>query len=194
MKRVALYARVSTIDKGQDVQTQLMPLRNYAEQQGREIFNEYIDHVSWWTEKRPWLDQLMIDAHEKKFDIVLVWRFDRMSRSTAHLINTLQTFKKLSIDFVSHQEHIDTSTPTGQLMFTIIGAFAQFEKQIISERVKAWMYKAQQKGKKIGRAKKSVDQESIQRMRSEWFSYKHIAESLGCTAWSIQKLTYEKPL
>ena len=79
----------------------------------------------------------MIDAHEKKFDIVLVWRFDRMSRSTAHLINTLQTFKKLSIDFVSHQEHIDTSTPTGQLMFTIIGAFKKYKKQIISERVKA---------------------------------------------------------
>jgi len=194
MKRVALYARVSTIDKGQDVQTQLMPLRMYAEQQGREIFHEYVDHVSGWKEKRPWLDQLMIDAHEKQFDIALVWRFDRMSRSTAHLINTLNTFKTLGIDFVSHQEHIDTSTPTGQLMFTIIGAFAQFEKQIISERVKAWMYKAKQQGKKIGRAKINVDQESIQRMRSEWFSYKHIADALWCTAWSIQKLTYEKPL
>jgi len=90
-----------------------------------------------------------------------------MSRSTAHLINTLNTFKTLGIDFVSHQEHIDTSTPTGQLMFTIIGAFAQFEKQIISERVKAGMYKAKQQGKKIGRAKINVDQESIQRMRSE---------------------------
>ncbi len=194
MKRVALYARVSTIDKGQDVQTQLIPLRTYAEQQGRSIYNEYIDHVSGGTEKRPWLDQLMSDAQEKKFDIALVWRFDRMSRSTAHLINTLNIFKKLGIDFVSHQEHIDTSTPTGQLMFTIIGAFAQFEKQIISERVKAWMHKAKSQWKIIGRKQKTVDSDTITMLRESWLSYKDIAKQVGCTAWSVQKVLYEKPL
>lgn len=194
MKRVALYARVSTIDKGQDVQTQLIPLRTYAEQQGRAIYNEYIDHVSGGTEKRPWLDKLMSDAQEKRFDIALVWRFDRMSRSTAHLINTLNTFKKLGIDFVSHQEHIDTSTPTGQLMFTIIGAFAQFEKQIISERVKAWMHKAKSQWKIIGRKQKTVDNKTIMMLRESWLSYKDIAKQVGCTAWSVQKVLYEKPL
>lgn len=178
MKKVCLYARVSTSDKWQDVLTQLLPLREYAQRNGREVTKEYVDQISWGKEQRPGLDDLMKAARLKEFDVVLVRRFDRMSRSTTHLISTLELLRRLNIDFVSHQENIDTSTPTGKLMFTIIGAFWEFEKSILRSRVKAWMEKAKQLWKKIWREKQFTDYERVFELRNKGFSMRTIAKDV----------------
>ena len=104
----------------------------------------------------PALNELMNDDKKRRFDVVLVWRFDRFARSTRHLINALEEFKNLGIDFVSFQENIDTSSPLGSAIFTIISAVAQLERDIIAERVKAGLRRAKENGKKLGRPKVSV--------------------------------------
>ena len=142
MKKVAIYARVSTSNKGQDLNTQLLPLKKYCKDKKRDIVQVYTDIMSWAKESRPSLNSLLDDAKEQKFDTVLVFRFDRISRSTRQLIDLLEKFRKLNISFISLNENIDTTTPTGAMMFTIIAAFAKFERDIISERVKFWIQKA----------------------------------------------------
>lgn len=196
MTNVALYARVSTYDKGQNLETQLQPLRVYAEQRWRIIAKEYTDTISWAKEKRSWLDALLADAYKKKFDVVCVFRFDRISRSTKHLLNTLELFKSLDIQFVSYNEAIDTSTPAGQLMFTMISAFAQFEREIIKERVKAWMARAKNDGKKIGRPNVSVAfwlREKILALKQQGQSLRKIAYALSTKKSIVEKILSEKP-
>ncbi|MBZ0242643.1 MAG: recombinase family protein [Bacteroidales bacterium] len=131
MKKVAIYARVSTTDKEQDLDTQLIPLQEYVKSRGWEVFRVYSDKVSGATEKRQELSELMEGAYKRLFDIVLVYRFDRFARSTKHLIASLEEFSSLGIDFISYNENIDTSTPIGKAMFTIISAFAELERSII---------------------------------------------------------------
>lgn len=177
--KVAIYARISTNIEKQDLDTQLIPLKEYCKQRDWEIFEIYTDELSGSKESRPSLDRLMKDAHKRKFGCVLVWRFDRFSRSTRQLINSLETFRTLGINFVSYQEAIDTSTPAGQMMFTMISAFAQFERSIIQERVKAGLAKARSKGKKLGRPKVKVDEEKIRRLREEGWSLRKIASDVG---------------
>src|SRR5437899_8347890 len=122
--RVAIYARVSTTNHGQDVGLQTRELRQFAEARGWTVAGEYIDvGVSGTKEKRPELDHLMTDAHRRKFDAVAVWKFDRFARSVSHLLRALETFKALGIEFVSLSEQVDTSTPTGKMVFTVLGAW-----------------------------------------------------------------------
>ena len=114
MKRIALYARVSTLDQSTD--PQLLDLRRYVADRSWQSYKEYCDNgISGTTDSRPALNQLMNDARKRRFDVVLVWRFDRFARSTRHLINALEEFKNLGIDFVSYQENIDTSSPLDSL-------------------------------------------------------------------------------
>lgn len=193
MKRVAIYARVSTSDKWQDLQTQILPLTQYALARERSIVETYTDTMSWSKESRPWYDQMMKDATRRKFDVVLVFRFDRASRSTKQLLSTLETLRVLWVDFVSYSEAIDTSTPAGQMMFTMISAFAQFERSIIQERVRAWMQRAKQQGKKIGRPKLEVDQEMIMKLSKQWYSVRSIAKDLWLSASKVYR-TVSKPL
>ena len=146
--RVAIYCRVSTLDQSTD--SQLLDLRRYTRERGWNIFKEYCDNgISGTTESRPALNRLMDDAKKRKFDVVLVWRFDRFARSTRHLINALEEFRNLGIDFVSYQENIDTSSPLGSAIFTIISAVAQLERDIIAERVKAGLRRAKENGKRL---------------------------------------------
>jgi DNA invertase Pin-like site-specific DNA recombinase len=187
MKRVALYARISTADKGQDLETQLLPLREYIVNRGWILYKEYTDVMSWAKDNRPWFIELMQDSQKRKFDVVLVFRFDRCSRSSKHLINTLETLRALGIDFVSYQESIDTSTPAWQMMFTIISAFAQFERNIIQERVKAWLYRAKQQGKHIGRPKQELDYEGIQALKNEWLSIRQIAQQMNVSKSAVER-------
>ncbi len=148
--RVAIYARVSTTD--QSTESQLLDLRRYVSDRGWQTFREYCDNgISGTKDSRPALNELMGDAKKRKFDAVLVWRFDRFARSTRHLINALEEFKNLGIDFVSYQENIDTSSPLGGAIFTIISAVAQLERDIIAERVKAGLRRAVENGKQLGR-------------------------------------------
>ena len=176
--RVAVYARVSTTDQSTD--SQLLDLRRFTQERGWTIFREYADNgISGTQDSRPALNQLMDDARKKRFDMVLVWRFDRFARSTRHLILALEEFKNLDIDFVSYQENIDTSSPLGGAIFTIISAVAQLERDIIAERVKAGLRRAQENGKRLGRPKASVDVEKIHQWRSEGVSFRAIAKRLG---------------
>jgi len=187
MKKVWIYARVSTIDK-QDLETQLLLLKEYAKQRWRDIYNIYTDKISGSKEKRPWLDMLMDDAFKRKFDVVLVFRFDRMSRSTKHLITTLEQFKSLWIDFVSYQENIDTGTSIWQILFTLIWAFAEFERNVLRERVVAWLDRARQQWTKLWRPKKRVNTDLVVSLREEWLSLQKIADRIWVWKSSIGRI------
>ncbi len=178
--KVGIYARVSTTDKGQDVELQLGPLREYAQARGWAIYKEYVDHgVSGAKERRPALDQLLADARHRLFDAVLVWRFDRFARSTRHLINALHEFRHLGIAFISFQENLDTSSPMGEAMFAIIGAMAQLERDTIRERVKAGMNRARSRGKRLGRPQKVFHRDQVEQLRAEGLSFRQIGKQLG---------------
>src|SRR5260370_6273501 len=154
MKRAALYARVSTSGHGQDPEVQLRDLRKYCQQHDWQIIQEYVDvGISGTKTRRPALDSLMAGAHDKLFDIVLVWRFDRFARSTIHLAQALSDFKSCDVSFVSMTEQVDTATPSGKLVFTILGACAEMEREIIAERVKAGLRNAAANGRYGGRPK-----------------------------------------
>jgi DNA invertase Pin-like site-specific DNA recombinase len=150
--RTALYVRVSTADQKPDLQYD--GLRDYAARAGLAIVGEYCDTaVSGRKEGRPKLNALMAAARNRDFDCVLVWKFDRFARSTQHLLNALEEFKHLSVRFISVQDQIDTDSPMGRAMFTIIGAMAELESSLISERVTAGMRSARSRGKSLGRPK-----------------------------------------
>ena len=148
--KAALYARVSTINHQQDPELQLRELRQYCQQRGLEVVAEYVDRVS-SSKVRPKQEQMMGDATKHKFDVVLVWRFDRFSRSAIELATALERFRNLNISFVSITEQIDTSTATGELVLTILGAVAKMERSMIQERVCAGLRNAVAKGHKLGR-------------------------------------------
>ena len=155
--KIALYARVSTIGdpsarQRQDPQVQLAALRAHAANRDWAVVEEDVDRgVSGAKDRRPALDRLMEAAWQGHFQMGLVWRFDRLARSVEHLISALDTFRSLNIEFVSLQEQFDTSTPIGRAMFTIIGAMAELERDIIRERVKAGRDRARAKGVRLGR-------------------------------------------
>lgn len=187
MKKVAIYARISTSDKGQDLETQLIPLRAFITARGWQIHEIYTDIMSGSKESRPSLDKLMQDARRRKFDVVLVYRFDRFARSTKQLINSLELFSSLGIDFVSYQEAIDTSTPAGKAMFTMISAFAELEKSIIVERVRSGLERARAQGKRLGRPKVYVDSETILKLRLQGLSVRAIASALGVSKTKVHE-------
>jgi len=148
--RTALYLRVSTPDQKPDLQYD--GLRAYAQRAGLDIVEDFCDvGVSGRREGRPQLNALMTAARECKIDCVLVWKFDRFARSTSHLLTALEEFNHLGIRFVSVQDQIDTDSPMGRAMFTIIGAMAELESSLISERVTAGMRAAETRGKHLGR-------------------------------------------
>ena len=168
--RVALYARVSTLI-GQDPEMQFSELREYASRRGWSITSEYVDQgVSGSKESRPELNQLMADAHWRKFDAVLVWKIDRFGRSLKHLVNALADLCAYGVAFVSFRDNLDLSTPSGRLMLQIIGAMAEFERSLIQERVKAGLRNARAKGKKFGRPRAQVDALRVAELRREGLS------------------------
>jgi len=178
--RVALYGRVSTLDKGQDVNLQLNELREYSQRRGWNITGEYVDNgVSGAKESRPELNRMMVDAKKRKFDAIAVWKLDRFGRSLKHLVMTLADLESLGVAFVSLRDGFDLSTPSGRLMFQIIGAMGEFERNLIRERVRAGMAHARAKGRKLGRAKVHVDMQSVEVRRANGESLRAIARDLG---------------
>ena len=183
-KRIAVYARVSTSD--QSTESQLLDLRRYVRERGWTLFKDYCDNgISGTKGNRPALNELMADAKKRRFDVVLVWRFDRFARSTKHLILALEEFRNLGIDFVSYQENIDTSSPLGSAIFTIISAVAQLERDIIAERVKAGLRRAKENGKKLGRPIAQVKHYHIIKLRSEGLSLRKIAKEVGISRTTV---------
>ncbi len=189
LKRVALYARVSTKNHGQDPETQLLALREYARARGFEIFSEYVDvGISRSKDSRPALNRLMDDAGKRKFDAVLVARFDRFARSTRHLVLALEEFNALGVDFISLNENIDTSTPMGKMVFVVIAAVAELERAIIRERVIMGLQRAKAQGKPIGRPPTEVDEQKIHSLRSEGLSLRAIGQRVGVSRTKVQKV------
>jgi DNA invertase Pin-like site-specific DNA recombinase len=179
--RVALYARVSTSNHGQDVTLQTRELKEFVERRGWQLAGEYVDlGISGAKDRRPQLDRLMADARRREFDAVLVWKVDRFARSVSHLLRALETFQELGIDFVSLSESLDTSTPTGKMVFTVLGAVAELERSVIVERVKAGLRNARAKGKRLARPRAILDVYPISELRNAGLSWPQIARQLGC--------------
>ena len=184
--KVAIYARVSTSNQGQDVSLQTREQHQFAEARGWKVFDDYIDQgVSGSKDSRPELNRLMADARRRKFDIVLVWKLDRFGRSLRHLVNALAEFESLNISFVSLSDNLDLSTASGRLMFNIIGAMAEFERELIRERVKAGMKNAKAKGVRIGRPRTQVDASQIACLREGGASLREIATRLGVSLGTV---------
>ena len=188
MTRTALYARVSTLDRGQDPELQLAELRQVAAQRGWTIAGEYVDHgVSGSKASRPELDRLMADARRGRLDLVAVWKFDRFARSTSHLLSALEEFGRLRVDFVSLREQIDTGTPVGKMVFTMVGAMAEFEKSLIVERVRAGVSRAQAAGKHCGRPRKDLDLRAARLLLESGKSEREVADLLGLPRATLQR-------
>lgn len=178
--RVAIYARVSTVNHGQDVSLQTRDLEQFAQARAWCLVDSYIDvGISGTKDKCPELNRLMSDAHKRRFDVVLVWKLDRFGRSLRHLVNALAEFESLGIAFVSLSDNLDLSTASGRLMFNIIGAMAEFERALIQERVRAGLRNARAKGKRLGRPSKNVDAATVARLRGEGASWRAISAQLG---------------
>lgn len=192
MKRAALYVRVSTAE--QSVENQLLDLRRYAGERGWSVFAEFADKgISGAKSSRPALDQLMDAARKRRFDVVLVWRFDRFARSVKHLVIALEELRSLNIDFISYQENIDTSSALGQAIFTIIAAMGALERNIIVERVHAGLRRARQQGKRLGRPRRLVDAAKVESLRRSGLSQRQIAGQLGIPKTIIARLLRAAP-
>ena len=198
--KAAIYARVSTSNHGQDVGMQTRELRQFCEARGWQVAGEYLDEgVSGAKDSRPELNRLMADSHRRRFDVVCVWRFDRFARSVSHLLRALETFKALGIEFVSLSEQVDTSTPTGRMIFTVLGAVAELERSLIAERVKAGLRNARAKGKRIGRPPRTQlgaeDRKAI--AETYWLgqgSFRQLARRYDTSIGTVQRcaLAYQK--
>lgn len=200
MKRAALYVRVSTANKSrqgdtvtfdQNPDVQERPLRDLVAQRGWVLHRVYSDRAGGATERRPSLDDLMKDARRGEFDVVIVWRFDRFARSVKQLVLALEEFRSLGVDFLSHQEALDTSTPMGKAMFTIVAAMAELERSVIRERVVAGLEYARKHGTRfgrvIGRPKAVFDRSAVVRLRAEGKSWGQIALILHTSTASVRR-------
>jgi DNA invertase Pin-like site-specific DNA recombinase len=186
--RVALYARISTVTKGQDINLQLNELRLYAKSRGWEIAAEYCDlGVSGSKPSRPGLDQLMQAARQRDIQAVLIWKFDRFARSLRHLVNALNEFSQLGVAFISVRDNIDLSTPSGRLMFHIIGAMAEFETALFAERVKAGMKNARAKGVIPGPKPTVLDKELAKTLLSEGVPVREVCKRLGTSIGTLYR-------
>ena len=186
--KVGIYARVSTIDKGQDVGMQLRELETYAKARGWTVQDRYLDEgVSGSKTRRPGLDRLLSACRRRQVDVVLVWRLDRLGRSLKHLIMMLDELQNLGVAFVVLHEQIDCTTATGQLMLHLLGAFAEFERALIRERVKAGLAHAQSKGQQLGRPRLKIDPARVGSLRKDGRSIRQIAQTLHISPASVHK-------
>lgn len=190
MKRAALYLRVSTAD--QHPETQLYDLRQLAAQRGLEIVKEYTDRISGAKARRPGLDEMLRDARRGRFDVLLVWAFDRIARSVTHFLQVLDELNHLVIEFISFREQIDTGGPLGRAVVIIVGAIAELERSLIVERVRAGMRRAQLEGRKLGRPALELDREAIFRDRQRGQSLGQIARNYGISRTSVHRVLTEK--
>jgi len=189
--RAALYARCSTHDKGQDPELQLAPLREYCQRRGFEIAGEYVDNgVSGTKDRRPQLDRLMEAARKRQIDVVMVWKLDRFGRSLKQLVTALDELSGLAVGFISYQDSLDLTTPQGRLMFHIIASMAEFERELIKERVKAGLDNAKRKGKRLGRKPvPPVDMAKVISLHQKepGLSVRQLAGAVGMKKSTVQK-------
>jgi len=191
--RAAIYARVSTQNHGQDPRLQLSEIKEYCTRRGWQIINEYVDEgISGAKDSRPALNRLLADAQRRKFDTLVVYRYDRCARSLRQLVNALEEFRSLGIAFVSLYEGVDTSTPNGRLIFGIFASLAEFERELIRERVRSGLRNARAKGRRIGRPRKNVDPGRIEALRAQGLSWRAIGRRLGVGLGTLYRALPER--
>ena len=184
--RIALYARVSTTDQHPEVQ--LHALREYARARGLELVEEFVDQgISGAKDKRPALDRLLKDAHRRRFDLVACVKLDRLARSVRHLTTLAAEFEALGIGLVVLDQAIDTTTPSGRLLFHVLGAIAEFERDLIRERTAAGMRAARRRGKRIGRPRAITGSATfaLERGLAEGRSISSLARDLGVSRGTV---------
>ena len=193
ISRVAIYARVSTNHR-QDVTLQSRELKQFAEARGWTIVAEYRDTgICGAKDSRPELNRLMIAARRRQFDVVLCWKLDRFGRSLRHLVNALAELEAVGVAFVSLTDNLDLSTPAGRLMFQVIAAMGEFERELIRERVRAWLRHARVRGKRLGRPKVAADGHQVATLRKAGFSWRevcrrtHLSKGAAQRAYCAQK-------
>ena len=187
--RAALYARVSTVGHGQDAGLQLDELRQVAAQRGWAVQGERVDAgVSGIKESRPALDQMLADAHAGKLDLVAVWKLDRLGRDLRHLLSVCEDLTSWGVDLVSIRDSgIDTTSPQGKLLLSLLGAFASFERELIRERVIAGVRRAQAAGKHCGRPRVEMDLRPALALLREGRGLKDVARILGVPRATLRR-------
>jgi len=182
--KAAIYARVSTDQ--QNPEMQLREVRDYCRRRGLEVAGEYVDKgLSGTKERRPELDRLLAACRKRQVDVVVVYRYDRFARSLRQLVNALEDFRSLGIDFVSLHEGVDTSTPNGRLVFGIFATIAEFERELIRDRVRAGMRNARAKGRQIGRRRAVFDPEQARFLLASGQSLAQIGAAFGMSASTV---------
>lgn len=188
--KVALYARVSRQE--QDPESQLLPLREYLTARGWKEAGEYVDRgISGARDSRPELDRLLNDARKKKFDAILVWKLDRFGRSLRHLVLTVHDLLERGVGFISYQDNLDLTTSVGRLTFHLLAAFAEFERDMIRERVNAGLDRVRKEGKRLGRPGTRIDPAEASRVFKECRSYRGTAKRLGVPRSSVRRVLQE---
>jgi DNA invertase Pin-like site-specific DNA recombinase len=191
-KRVALYARVSTAERSQDPHIQLRQLREYTHARGWQVTAEYVDRVSSTTNEPSQYKAMMEAAKEGKIDLVLLWRYDSLARSVQALIEALKQFETLGVDFISCQDNIDTTTPTGEMIFRVMASLAHFERALLSERVKAGMARAKAYGKHVARPTIPVAlQQRIFELSKQGLSPSKISQLLGIAYGTVYNYAHK---
>ncbi len=175
--RTIIYVRCSTGEQNPDMQ--MSELNEYASRRGLEVVGQFTDIASGAKDDRPELKKALALCQQRKADTLLVWKIDRLGRSLRHLVNTLAELEAWGVTFVSLKDNLDFSTPAGKLMFGMIGAFAQFERDIIRERVKSGLANAKRKGVKLGRKPVTIDSARIRELRGQGLSFAAIAQQTG---------------
>jgi DNA invertase Pin-like site-specific DNA recombinase len=189
--RAAIYARVSTV-VGQSPQMQLEALREYAAHRELAVVTELVDHgVSGARDHRPALDELMAVARRRQIDVVLVYKFDRFARIVRHLVNALDEFQGLGVEFVSYTESVDTSTPLGRALFAIVAALAELERSLIVERSTEGQRRARARGQHIGRPRRVVDDRRILELHRAGTSVRAIALATGVSRTVVTRVLRE---
>ncbi len=194
IKQVAIYARVST--NQQEVQNQLLELRRYAAARGWKNV-EFVDNGlsgALSEDQRPALKAMMDSARTRKIDAVIVWDFSRFARSMRRLVEAMDLFRSWNISFISLREGIDTSTANGRLVFGIFASLAEFERELIRERVGLGLKRARAQGKQLGRPRAAVDPTEAHRLRQDGRSLREIASRLAVGKTTVERLLSRKPL
>jgi DNA invertase Pin-like site-specific DNA recombinase len=198
--KAALYTRVSTVSRSrrgdelifdQRSEVQEEPLRKMAERRGWTVTRAYTDRISGATDVRPGLKELLADARRGCFDVVIIWRFDRLSRSVRHFLQIVDQLQQVGIEFVSHEQSFDTTTAMGKFTLTMFAALAELEREVIRERVQAGIDYARRHGTKtgrpIGRPRAIFRRDEARRLRSAGESWKTVARKLGTSIASVRR-------
>ena len=187
MPRLAVYARCSSAE--QSVEPQVDALREYAHARDLQVMEEYVDHgVSGARDRRPALDQLLADAHRRRFDVLAVVKLDRLARSVRHLTALAAELEALGIDLIVLDQGIDTTTPAGRLLFHTLAAIAEFERDLIRERTRAGMAAAKQRGKHVGRPRAEVDRAALVQGIRAGLSVSELARRLSVSRATVRAL------